>query len=75
MLGYSMNIIKECCGWIDARYKVGTWRFLFDCFLLVGNNYMSHPSISLQVEGLKIEAEKRRETRGQRTYVSQREEA
>jgi hypothetical protein len=36
---------------------------------------MSHPSISLQVEGLKIEAEKRRETRGQRTYVSQREEA
>ena len=55
LLNYDWNILKECCGWLDARFKEDVWRFLFQCFLLVGNNYMSHPSF--QLEGLKIGAD------------------
>jgi len=45
MLGYKPNILKDCCCWIDARFKENIWGFLFKCFMLVGKYYMSHPSI------------------------------
>ena len=51
MLNYNLNIIRECCGWVDARYKSDLWRFLFKCFLLVGNNYMSCPSNNFKLKG------------------------
>ena len=55
MLGYSWNILKDCCSWVGARYKEDVWSSLYQLFLLVGNNYMSHPSF--QLEGLKIGAD------------------
>ena len=43
MLGYKWDLVKECCGWIDARFRDKIWRLLSDLFELVGNNFMFPP--------------------------------
>ena len=46
ILGYKKNIVRECCGWLDTRYKKRIWRLLFEIYMMVGNNFMSLPSFS-----------------------------
>ena len=54
LLGYNASILKKCCGWVDTRHRKDVWRFVFNYFERVGNNFVPF----IQVEGLKIEAEK-----------------
>ena len=40
MLGYKWDLVKECYGWIDLRFRDKIWRLLEDLFQMVGNNFM-----------------------------------
>ena len=54
MLGYKWDLVKECCGWIDARFRDKIWRLLVDLFQMVGNNFMFSP-FNFNLKGLKID--------------------
>ena len=50
ILGYNRNILRDCCGWMDAQYRLNIWRLLFKCFYW--REIISCPTLTFQVEGL-----------------------